>query len=163
MSNMKVSNNVVVSLGYQLHLGDEQIIDAANQDEPLVYLHGAGNIIPGLERELAGMQVGEEKQVVVPPADAYGEVDKEEYQSVPRSIFPEDLTLHEGMGLRLVDQNTGQPVEAYIAEVADDGVLLDFNHPLAGETLYFAVEVIDLREATQEEMAHGHPHTAHTH
>lgn len=163
MSNMKVSNDVIVSLAYQLHLGDEQIIDAADRDEPLVYLHGAGNIISGLERELAGMRVGEEKQVVVPPADAYGEVDDEDYQVVPRSIFPEDLTLHEGMGLRLVDQNTGQPVEAYVAEIADDRVLLDFNHPLAGETLHFAVKVVNLREATQEEVSHGHPHTAHTH
>lgn len=163
MANMKVTNNVVVSLAYQLHLGDQQVIDAADSSEPLVYLHGAGNIISGLERALTGLAVGDAKNVVVAPADGYGEVDDDEFQAAPRSIFPPDLALEEGMGLRLVDQNTGQPVEAYIAEIADDHVVLDFNHPLAGETLHFAVQIVDLRPATQEELAHGHPHTAHTH
>jgi FKBP-type peptidyl-prolyl cis-trans isomerase SlyD len=163
MTNMIIGTNVVVSLAYQLHLGDEQVIDAADSNEPLVYLHGAGNIVAGLERELAGLTIGDEKNVAVEPADGYGEIDDDEFQAVPRSIFPPNLALEEGMGLRLVDQNTGQPVEAYVAEIEDDHVLLDFNHPLAGETLHFAVRIVDLRPATQEELAHGHPHTAHTH
>lgn len=157
-NNMRVKDDVVVSLAYRLYLDDGQSVDAAPEDDPLTYLQGAGNIIPGLEREIAGMRVGDEKEVTVEPENAYGEYDDDAFQSVPRSMFPDDLALADGMGLRLVDQETGRPVEAYIAEVGDDEVLLDFNHPLAGETLRFQVKVVGVREATQEELAHGHVH-----
>lgn len=159
----KVADNVVVSIAYELKLNDGEVIDSASNVDPLTYLHGASNIIPGLERELAGLKVGDTRMVEVAPGDAYGEVDPDEFQLVPRTIFPETLELEEGMGLRLIDQGTGQPVEAYVAEVHPDTVLLDFNHPLAGETLYFEIEVIQLRAASTEELAHGHVHDGHNH
>lgn len=163
MTNDKVADNMVVSIAYELKLNDGEVIDAATSSSPLTYLHGASNIIPGLERELAGLKVGDTRRVEVAPGDAYGEVDPDEFQLVPRTIFPETLELEEGMGLRLIDQATGQPVEAYVAEVHPDTVLLDFNHPLAGETLYFEIEVIELRTASTEELAHGHAHDGHNH
>ncbi len=159
----KVADNVVVSIAYELKLNDGEVIDSASNVDPLTYLHGASNIIPGLERELAGLKVGDTRMVEVAPGDAYGEVDPDEFQLVPRTLFPETLELEEGMGLRLIDQGTGQPVEAYVAEVHPDTVLLDFNHPLAGETLYFEIEVIQLRAASTEELAHGHVHDGHNH
>ncbi len=163
MSDLKVADNVVVSIAYQLTLDDGDVLDSASASEPLIYLQGAGNIIPGLETELSGLNVGDSKQVTVAPGKAYGEVDPNEFQLVPRTLFPENLELEVGMGLRLVDQSTGQPLEAYVSELHEDKVLLDFNHPLAGETLTFDVEIVALRQATDEEIAHGHAHTGHQH
>lgn len=155
---LKVSDDLVVSLDYTLRLDDGEIIDSSAGEEPLQFLQGRGQIIPGLERALYGMSVGEEKDVIVEPAEAYGEHDEEAYQVVPRTMFPDDVDLEEGMGLRLRDQTSGEPVEAFIAGLRPDSVMLDFNHPLAGETLYFHVEIADLRPASGEELDHGHVH-----
>ncbi len=158
-----VSDGQVVSLAYSLRLDDGEEIDAAGSDEPLVYLHGAGNIIPGLESELTGMKVGESKSVKVDPKQAYGEVNPDSFELVSQEMFPPDMELEEGMGLRMVDNSTGQQIEAYVAELKEDGVLLDLNHPLAGETLFFDVEVVGLRPATSDETDHGHVHGEHSH
>lgn len=155
---MKVADDLVVSMHYTLTLDDGQIIDSSEDGDPLQFLQGFGQIIPGLEKALYGMAVGDNKKVVVAAADGYGEVDPEAFQSVPRAIFPEDLELVEGMGLRMRDQDSGQLVETYVAEVGPTEVLLDFNHPLAGEELTFDVEIADLRSATAEELSHGHVH-----
>lgn len=162
--NLAVADGLVVSLAYSLRLDDGDEIDAAAADDPLVYLHGAGNIIPGLERALAGMKVGQTKKVAVDPSDGYGEVVPDAYEIVPYEAFPAGMELREGMGLRMVDDNSGQVIEAYISELQEEGVLLDLNHPLAGETLFFDVEVVNLREATSEELDHGHAHAGnHSH
>ena len=96
--------------------------------------------------------------------DAYGDVDTDAFELVPYDAFPADVDLEEGMGLRMVDESTGGQVEAYISELTDDGALLDMNHPLAGETLHFDVEIVGLRRATTDEIAHGHAHNPdHTH
>jgi len=159
-----VGEGLVVSLAYRLRLDDGEEIDAAAAGDPLVYLHGAGNIIPGLESALDGMKVGESKSVTVSPEDGYGGVDPDAFELMPYEMFPNDMELEEGMGLRLVDNSSGQQVQAYISELRDEGVLLDLNHPLAGETLHFDVEVVGLRAATAEEAAHGHAHShGHTH
>lgn len=155
---MKVADDFVVSLHYTLTLDDGQVVDSSEGGDPLQFLQGFGQIIPGLEKALYGMAVGDNKKVVVPAADGYGEVDPEAFQSVPRAIFPEDLELVEGMGLRMRDQDSGQLIETYVAEIGPNEVLLDFNHPLAGEELTFDVEIADLRSATAEELAHGHVH-----
>ncbi len=155
---MKVADDLVVSMHYTLTLDDGQIIDSSEGGDPLQFLQGFGQIIPGLEKALYGMAVGDNKKVVVAAADGYGEVDPEAFQSVPRAIFPEDLELVEGMGLRMRDQDSGQLVETYVAEVGPTEVLLDFNHPLAGEELTFDVEIASLRLPTTEELAHGHVH-----
>ena len=159
-----VGDGLVVSLAYSLRLDDGEEIDTAAGDDPLVYLHGAQNIIPGLERALAGLKIGDARSVTVSPDDAYGEMDPDAFELVPYDAFPGDLELEEGMGLRMVESGTGRQMEAYISELRDDGALLDLNHPLAGETLHFNVEVVGLRRATSEEIAHGHAHSeGHTH
>lgn len=154
---LKVADGMVVSLDYTLRLDDGQVIDSSNGREALQFLQGQGQIIPGLEQALYGMEVGEEKEVEVAPGDGYGETDPDAYQMVPHDLFPADMELSEGMGLRMRDES-GQPLEAYVANVSPDGVLLDFNHPLAGETLYFHVKITDLRPGTSEELDHGHVH-----
>lgn len=159
-----VGDGLVVSLAYSLRLDDGEEIDTAAGDDPLVYLHGAQNIIPGLERALAGLKIGDARSVTVSPDDAYGEMDPDAFELVPYDAFPGDLELEEGMGLRMVESGTGRQMEAYISELRDDGALLDLNHPLAGETLHFNVEVVGIRQATSEEVAHGHAHSeGHTH
>lgn len=161
---MAVADGLVVSLAYTLRLDDGEEIDSAASDDPLVYLHGAGNIIPGLEDALSGMKIGDVRSVSVSPVDAYGDLDEDAFELVPYDAFPADVDLEEGMGLSMVDNNTGQQMDAYISELRDDGALLDLNHPLAGETLHFTVEIVGLRRATTDEIAHGHAHNAdHTH
>jgi FKBP-type peptidyl-prolyl cis-trans isomerase SlyD len=143
---------------YTLTLDDGQIVDSSIEGDPLQFLQGFGQIIPGLEKELYGMVIGDMKKVTVTAVDGYGDLDPDAYQIVPRSLFPEDLALEEGMGLRMRDQNTGQLIETYVAEIRAEEVLLDFNHPLAGEELTFDVKIADIRAATDEELAHGHVH-----
>ena len=157
-SEMKVSDDVVVSLDYVLRLDDGDVVDQSAEGQPLQFLQGHGQIIPGLEKELYGMRVGEEKRVEVPPSEGYGEYDEEDTETMPRSAFPPDLKLEEGMGLQMRDSNSDQVYQVTVAELQDSGVVLDFNHPLAGETLFFDVRVSDLREPTEEELAHGHVH-----
>jgi len=155
---MKVTDDLVVGMHYTLTLDDGEVIDSSAEGDPLQFLQGFGQIIPGLEKELYGMAIGDNKKVVVPAAEAYGEIDPDAFQVVPRSIFPEDLALEEGMGLRMRDQESGQLIETYVAEIRPNEVLLDFNHPLAGEVLTFQIEIASLRAATDEELAHGHVH-----
>lgn len=160
---LAVADGLVVSLAYTLRLDDGEEIDSATSDDPLTYLHGAQNIIPGLEQALTGLKVGDARQVSVNPVDAYGDVDPEAYEMVPYDAFPADVDLEEGMGLQMVDES-GRQMDAYISELRDEGALLDLNHPLAGETLHFDVEIVGLRRATADEIAHGHSHSAgHTH
>lgn len=160
---LKIKDGVVVSLDYTLRLDDGEVIDSSDGNEPLEYLHGYGQIIPGLEKALAGLTVGDSKTVVVPAAEAYGEVDMEAFEIVPRSMFPDDMELEEGLALSLRDAETNEPFDAAIAEVRETEVMLDFNHPLAGETLHFEVKIPALRPATEEEMSHGHAHGPNGH
>jgi FKBP-type peptidyl-prolyl cis-trans isomerase SlyD len=158
---VKITDNMVVSLDYTLRLEDGEVVDSSAEHDPLEFLQGAGEIIPGLEQALYGMAVGEKKEVVVPPEDAYGDLDPEAYQMVPRELFPADLVLEEGMELNLIDTETDEPIEAFVSEILPEGIVLDFNHPLAGETLFFHVKVADVRPATAEEISHGHVHNGH--
>jgi FKBP-type peptidyl-prolyl cis-trans isomerase SlyD len=156
-AKLKVVDDLVVSLDYTLRLDDGEVIDTSSGEEPLEFLQGHSQIIPGLEQELYGMTMGDEKDVVVAPADAYGDHDPDAYQVVSRDLFPEEMDLELGMGLRMRDAS-GHTLNAYVDDIRPDGVLLDFNHPLAGETLYFHIKVADLRAASSEELAHGHVH-----
>ncbi len=159
----KVENGVVVAMAYSLHLDDGEKIDSAPADSPLTYLHGHQNIIPGLERELTGLTIGDEKDVAVVPADGYGEYDEEAVQLISTKLFPADLELEVGMALQLQDDN-GNVHEAFVDNVQKDQVLINFNHPLAGRTLHFNVKIVGLRAATAEERAHDHVHDAeHVH
>lgn len=153
----KVENGVVVAMAYQLHLDDGEFIDQASDDAPLAYLHGYQNIIAGLERELTGLTIGDEKSVSVAPEDGYGVYDEEAQQLVPREMFPDDIELEEGTALQLQDDE-GNVHQAFVDRADEQEVLIDFNHPLAGRTLNFDVKIVDLRAATREEIAHGHAH-----
>lgn len=159
---LKIKDGVVVSINYILRLDDGEIIDASDGDA-LEYLHGHGEIIPGLEEALVGLGVGDSKKVTVPPNLAYGDVNMEAFEIVPRSMFPDDLELEEGLELSLRDAETNEPFDATVAEVRENEVMLDFNHPLAGETLHFEITIPALRLATEEELAHGHAHGSEGH
>lgn len=160
---LTVTDDMVVSLDYVLQLDDGEEIDRSEAGSPLNYLHGHQQIISGLENALAGMKVGDEKQVVVAPGDGYGERDENQVQHLPRNAFPPDLDLAEGEVLNLHDSQSGQVFQAQVLELSPAEIVLDLNHPLAGETLHFQVRIADLRPATAEELAHGHAHDGHTH
>lgn len=161
MTATKVIDGQVVSMEYTLRV-DGKVVDSSAGGDPLEYLHGAANIIPGLEREMDGMAVGESKTVVVSAADGYGEVDEEAFIEVPRSEFPKDIPLKPGLEMELTGPE-GQPMYARVESMEGENVLLNMNHPLAGKDLHFEVKVIGLRDATDEEMDHGHAHGAHHH
>ena len=152
-----VADDVVVSIDYTLTVEGE-VVDSTEGDEPLAFLQGHQNIIPGLERELTGMKIGDSKTVVVPPSQAYGEIDPENIIDVPRGEFPTEIPLETGTELEVKNEN-GEVLSATIASVSTDSVKLDFNHPLAGKELTFNVTVVDLRAPTEEELAHGHIHS----
>lgn len=155
-----VADDVVVSMAYKLTV-DGEVLDEAGAEDALQFLQGHRNIIPGLENQIAGMKVGEEKSVVVPPETGYGEVDKDAIDEIPSSEFPEDVTPEVGMELEIKDKD-GNEMYGRVLSIQGDTVTMDFNHPLAGKELRFEIKIVDLRAATGEEMAHGHVH-AHGH
>lgn len=158
---MKIEKNVVVSLAYQVKLEDGIVVDQSTVEAPLDYLHGNDNLIIGLERELEGKTAGDKFSVTVSPDDAYGEHNEALVQRVPANVFHGVDQLEVGMRF-LADTDQGQiPVE--ITEVDGDEVVVDGNHMLAGHTLSFDVEVVAVRAATEEEIAHGHVHHAGDH
>jgi FKBP-type peptidyl-prolyl cis-trans isomerase SlyD len=161
MTNDKltVADGLVVGLDYTLRLDDGEIVDSSTGQQPLEFLQGRDQIVPGLEQALYGMAVEDEKDVVVAPAEGYGEQNPDAIERVARDVFPPDLDLRPGIGLRMRD-DSGRAMDAYVAEVRPEDVVLDFNHPLAGETLYFQVKIASLRPPTSEELAHGHVHDA---
>ena len=153
---MLVAKNSVVAIDYTLKDDDGDVLDTSQGREPLTYLHGGGGIIPGLERELEGKTVGDVMSVSIVAADAYGERNEALRQEVPREQFGEIEELEVGMQFR-VDTNNG-PMMITIVEVAEANVTIDGNHPLAGMALHFEVAIRDVREATEEEIEHGHAH-----
>lgn len=159
-TSLVVADAMVVRLDYTLTLSDGDVYDSSADSGPLEFLQGQGQIIAGLEESLYGMVVGEAKEVVVTPDYAYGEYDPDAVQLLPNDVFPPDMELEPGMAIDLYDEEADEEVEAYVAEIQRDGVLIDFNHPLAGETLTFHVKIVGLRPATPEEIDHGHVHGA---
>lgn len=153
----KIDNGVVVSLQYTLVVDGEEI-DSADSQNPLEYLHGAQNIVPGLEQALAGKAVGDRVQVTLPPEAGYGEYSEEEIDEFGKDELPDSSQLEAGMFIEVEDEE-GYVYEGVIQEITEDAVIVDFNHPLAGKTLNFDVTVLSLRQADDEEIAHGHPHS----
>jgi FKBP-type peptidyl-prolyl cis-trans isomerase SlyD len=156
MSKDTVQDGLVVSMDYKLTV-DGEALDSSDGVGPLQFLAGYDNIVPGLEREMIGMKIGESKDVVVKPEDGYGEFDDEAFMEVPRSEFPADMELEEGVELNVTDED-GQNQYARIESLTAESVRLDFNHPLAGAELHFNVKVLALRDPTEEELDHGHVH-----
>lgn len=157
MSVEKIEDGIVVSMTYVLVVDGEEV-GRADEDQPLEYLHGAENIVPGLEAALEGKKIGDRVQVTVAPADAYGEYDEDELDEFDRDEIPGSENLEVGMIVEVEDED-GYIYEGTVVELTEGSVIVDFNHPLAGKTLNFDVTVTALREADPEELDHGHPHS----
>ncbi|MEE4244971.1 MAG: peptidylprolyl isomerase [Kangiellaceae bacterium] len=153
---MTITNDKVVSMHYTVKTNDGALVDSSEGKDPLLYMHGHRNIIPGLEEALEGKNVGEKLQATIEPAKAYGEVNDDLVQDVPRAAFEGVESLEPGMHFQA--QSEQGPVHVVVKEVNDDVVIVDGNHALAGQTLNFDVEIMDIRDATEEELQHGHAH-----
>lgn len=153
---MQVADNTAVSIHYTLTNDKKEVLDSSDGREPLVYLHGHGNIIKGLESALAGKSAGDKLDVRIAPADGYGERDERNIQQVPRRAFQGIKDIKPGM--RFQAQGPNGPTSVVVTRVAGDMVTVDGNHELAGEWLNFAVEIVEVRAASEEELAHGHVH-----
>jgi FKBP-type peptidyl-prolyl cis-trans isomerase SlyD len=156
---MKVAANTVVTIDYTLRNDRGDTIDSSS-GAPMAYLHGHGNIVPGLERALEGLEAGGSVDVKVAPEDGYGVRDEERIMEVPRDQLPPGVDPEPGMALE-AEGPDGEPFPLWITEVDDEMVTLDGNHPLAGENLHFQVTVREVRAATADEQHHGHAHGPH--
>ena len=137
-----VAEGTTVKMDYTLTV-DGKEMDSSKGREPLSYVQGKGQIIPGLERELTGLHVGDEKEVTVKPEDGYGMVDPKAFVDLPKTQLPQDMKPEVGLVLNGTDQN-GRPIRAIIVEVGNETVKLNMNHPLAGKTLIFKIKVVDI-------------------
>jgi FKBP-type peptidyl-prolyl cis-trans isomerase SlyD len=153
---MSIKQDSVVTMHYTLRDDAGEVIDSSTSGAPLSYLHGHGNLIPGLEQQLQGKSAGDKLSVKVAPADGYGEYDQQLVQRVPRKSLKGVKNVKVGMRLQAQTQQGAQALT--VTHVADDAVTLDANHPLAGKNLNFDVEITAVREATAEELSHGHVH-----
>lgn len=157
-----IADGKVVSIHYKLTLDDGNVVDSSEGQDPLDYLHGAQNIVPGLERELTGKSIGDSLQVKVAPADGYGERHDGAMQTVDRGAFPADAQVEEGVTFQAMDENNN-PLLGTITKIEGTQITVDFNHPLAGMNLNFDIKVEAIREATDQEREHGHVHGPHGH
>ncbi|HMN67148.1 MAG TPA: peptidylprolyl isomerase [Bdellovibrionales bacterium] len=153
---MNIADQTVVSMHYTLKDDQGQVLDSSAGGEPLVYLHGASNIVPGLEEALTGKTKGDKLNVTVPPEKAYGQRDERMVQTVPKTQFPNPERLKQGMQFQV--RTDHGPMILTVVEIKPDGVVVDGNPELAGRTLHFEVEITDVRKATDEELQHGHAH-----
>lgn len=157
MPSSVIEDGKIISIHYELTNDDGEIIDSSEGNDPLEYLHGAQNIVPGLEKDLAGRSVGDKVQVVVAPAEGYGERDERGVFDVPSTEFPAEVEPEVGMNFAIQDEE-GHVFPVWITEIQEDKVILDVNHPLAGITLHFDVSIEAIRDASEEEKTHGHVH-----
>ncbi|MGY6518968.1 MAG: FKBP-type peptidyl-prolyl cis-trans isomerase [Lysobacteraceae bacterium] len=155
---MQIADRCVASFHYTLTNDAGEVLDSSNGRAPLAYLHGAGNIVPGLEKAMEGKTVGEAFKVDVAPAEGYGERHDALIQVVPREAFQGVDDVQPGMQFQA--QSNQGVMSVTVTKIEDGQVTVDGNHPLAGETLHFDIEVTEVREATAEELEHGHAHGA---
>ena len=155
--SLLIGNNLVVSMHYTLTDNTGTVLDSSEGREPLNYLHGAGNIIRGLEQALTGKTQGEKLKAVIAPADGYGESRPDMIQVVPREAFQGVENIEPGMAFQAQGQD-GSIQQITVTRVEGDEITVDGNHPLAGVELHFDVEIVTVRDATEEEIAHGHVH-----
>ncbi len=153
---MKVEKNKVVSMHYTLRDKGGKVVDQSESDGPLSFIQGIGNIIPGLERALEGKSIGDKFKITINPEDGYGDLNLELIGKVPRSNFDASEELELGLVFEVTnDQGT---YLARVVELDDTHVVLDANHPMAGQILYFEIEVVAIRDASLTELSHGHIH-----
>lgn len=154
---MKITNNLAVSIHFGVAEVDGNSLDSTENGAPLEFIQGAGYLVPGLEAELEGKEVGDKFDVTLEAKDAYGEFQEELVQQVPRDLFEGVDTIEVGMSFQ-ADTDQG-PRTVEVTEVTDEMVSIDANHPLAGMALQFVGEIVAIRAATEEELAHGHIHS----
>ncbi len=152
---MKAVRGNVVTIEYTLTDDEGRVLDASEGSAPLEYLHGYDNIIPALESALDSLETGHTASVTIPPEEAYGDREPDAVFEVPREDLPEEMELRPGM--RVSAQTPKGQIALTVVELTEEKAILDGNHPLAGTTLHFDVEVTDVREATEEELAQGAP------
>ena len=153
---MKIADQTAASFHYTLKNSAGEVLDSSAGNEPLVYLQGAGNIVPGLERQMLGKSVGDKFNATVQPEDGYGVPNPALLRVVPKHAFPEGVELE--VGMQFGTHTPNGPAAIVIKSIDADSVTVDGNHPLAGETLHFEVEITDVRAASLEELQHGHVH-----
>ncbi len=153
---MKIEKNKVVAIHYTLKDDKGTVMDTSEGKSPLAFLQGNGQLIPGLESQLEGKVKGHKDQVTVAPADAYGEFREDMVFEVGKEGFQGEEELKTGMQVE-VELEKGKSI-AVVSKIEGDNVTLDLNHPLAGQTLHFDVEIMDVRDASEEEISHGHVH-----
>lgn len=153
---MLIGNNLVVSINYVLKNDQGEIMDASPEGEPMSYLHGASGIVPGLENELTGKAEGASFEVTITPEEAYGERIPELIQEIPRAQFPTEPEV--AIGMQFSAETANGPVSVTVTAMSDDAITVDGNHPLAGHILHFSGTIDSIREASEEELNHGHVH-----
>jgi len=153
---MTIAQDKVVLIDYTLKNSKGEVLDSSEGEAPLAYLHGAENIVPGLERELLGKKVGDSLSVVVTPEDGYGVRNDDLIGAIEREMFEADMEIEVGMTFQAETEQDVQIVT--VVGLTDKEVTVDGNHPLAGEALHFDVNVCEIRDATAEELEHGHVH-----
>lgn len=156
-AQMKIENKRAVAIGYKLTIDDGILVDMSEPGQPLWYLHGFGNIIPGLESALEGLEVGDKKTVVVEPEQGYGTYEQERVHQVPKTQFDAKASFNVGDRVS-ANSPDGRQMEARVKAISAKEITLDFNHELAGKTLTFDVEVTEIRKAEKVELEHGHIH-----
>jgi len=159
--SLLIGKNAVVGINYTLTNDVGEVMDTSEGRGPLVYLHGANNLIPGLEKELEGKTTGATFKATIAAADAYGESNPDMIQTLSREMFRGVDNIEVGMGFTAQGPQGQQHI--VVTAVDGDQVTVDGNHPMAGKTLHFAVEVVSVRDATAEEVAHGHVHDGDDH
>lgn len=154
---MQILEQKVVTMNYEVVDDQGQLIDRSEEGGPLAYIHGNGQLIPGLETALEGRGKGDKIAVDVPPEQGYGERDEEGVQIVARNQFDDSVEIEVGMQFEAQDDDDGHQIVTVVA-VDGENITLDTNHPLAGKNLRFEVEILDVRDASAEELSHGHVH-----
>jgi FKBP-type peptidyl-prolyl cis-trans isomerase SlyD len=158
---MTISRDKVVTLTYELRNAGGDLVDTATHEQPFAFIHESGMTLPDFDRNLSGLKAGDEFNFVLSAQEGYGEVEEEAIVAIPKSIFdgpdlPDNLLIV-GNVLPMQDQN-GNPLNGKIVAIAEDTVMMDFNHPLAGSSLHFTGKILEVREATPQEIDHGHVH-----
>jgi len=153
---MQIADDMAVLIHYKVANTEGEVLDSSDGDEPLAYIHGQGDIVPGLEQALIGKAAGDQVKVTVSPELGYGVREESKVQTVPRDAFESDAQIEPGM--RFQAEGDDGEVIVTVTSVSDDEVTIDANHPLAGQTLHFEVQVVEVRPCTDEELAHGHIH-----
>jgi len=151
-----VEKDTVTTVHYTGTFPNEEVFDSSEGDSPLAFLVGHGNMIAGFEKEMMGATVGEKREFTLTPDDAYGQRDEDAVQQMDRSQFPEGMELEVGMTMGAHSEQG--PIQFSVSAIDGDEVTIDFNHQMAGKTLCFSVEVVEIRPATAEEVTHGHAH-----